>query len=65
MGTIDDMAFRESDARKDSNARQSKVEKARQHISKGKGVDSAPVEALLSDESLVPTTVCSESKNAT
>jgi hypothetical protein len=58
MGTKRDMRQRKTLARVDDQARRRKIESARNIIyKKNYAVDSNPVEALLKDQSLVPTFV--------
>jgi hypothetical protein len=59
---IRDMTQRVTMARIDNNARQGKITAARRLIyEKDYIVNSAAIEGLLKDESLVPTAVCSSS----
>lgn len=58
MGTQQDMTQRQLLVRVDDNNRQNKIRDARKLIyERNYAVDSAPVQALLKDESLIPTTV--------
>lgn len=60
MGSPEDRNTRESKQRVDNHERIDKVKRAQaQVLVHGKGVQSKPVEDLLSSESLVPTVVCS------
>lgn len=66
FGTPEDKEYRTNKARVDDRSRQTKISKARKliygKITKKKdtnfGVNSAAVERLLKDQSLVPTDVC-------
>jgi hypothetical protein len=58
MGTARDMKQRETHVRVDDENRRRKVDTAREIIyKKNYAVDSGPVEALLQEQSLVPTSV--------
>ena len=59
FATAKDLEIRRTQARRDDEDRQKKVEKARKFIyEKGYVVNSSHVEDLLKEESLVPTKVC-------
>ena len=59
VGTVNDMKFHKNNPRVDSIERQSKVKKAWLLVySKGKKVDSKPIDSLLLSQSMVPTQVC-------